>query len=65
MAGPKKLIDIKHPGPSSSPLLQLVAEDNWSMFGNHERLDVKKKLQEHPNKNPIDPKKLTTGSGGQ
>jgi hypothetical protein len=61
----KKLIDISHPGPSSSPAMQSVAEDNWSHFGDHERLDLKKKLVEHPHKNPIDPKtfKPQKGSG--
>lgn len=65
MAEPKKLVDLAHPGPSSSPLMQSLAEDNWSMFGKHERLDVMRKLKEHPNKNPLDPKTLKTKSGGQ
>ena len=61
----RKLIDLAHPGPSGSPIMQGLAEDNWSMFGKHERLDVKKKLVEHPGKNPIDPATLKTGAGGQ
>jgi hypothetical protein len=63
MAGPKKLIDIKNPGPSSSPLIQDIAKGCWSLFGDHERTDVKKKIAEQPRLNPVDPK--TGKSGGE
>jgi hypothetical protein len=58
-------IDINTPGPSSSPAMQLIAEDNWSYFGGHERLDIIKKLKEQPRLNPTNPKTFKTGEGGQ
>ena len=61
----KKLIDLANIKHSSSPLLHLVGQDNWSFYGDHERLDVKKKLKEQPRSNPIDPSLLKTKAGGQ
>lgn len=58
-------IDIHHPGPSSSPAMQLIAEDNWSYFGDHERLSIKKKLAEQPRLSPINPRNFKTHEGGQ
>jgi hypothetical protein len=63
MADEKKYIDIRNPGPSSSPGIQDIAKGCWSLFGNHERTDVAKKIAEQPRLNPVDPK--TGKSGGE
>lgn len=61
MGGPKKLVDLKHPGPSTAKGIQDIAEGCWSMFGKHEREDVKKKIAESPRLNPTDPKTMKSG----
>ena len=58
-------IDISTPGPSSSPAMQLIAEDNWSYFGGHERLNILQKLKDQPRMNPTNPKTFTSSEGGQ
>lgn len=62
---PGQFIEIQKPKHSTSPLMQMVGEDNWSHFGNHERKDLKKKVEEQPRLNPVDPIKLKTKAGGQ
>lgn len=59
------MVDLKDVFHSSSPLMQMNGEDNWSHYGDHERLDPLKKLKEQPRNNPIDPKNLKTKAGGQ
>lgn len=61
----KKLININKPGFSPSKTMQICHNADWSHFGDHERLDVKKKLAEQPRQNPIDPKTLETKQGGE
>lgn len=61
----KKLMDLANIKHSSSPMMQMVGQDNWSFYGDHERLDVKKKMKEQPRNNPVDPTKMKTGAGGQ
>lgn len=61
----KKLIDLSNVRHSSSPVINMVGQDNFSFYGGHERLDVNKKLKEQPRNNPVDPVKLKTGAGGQ
>ena len=61
----RKFIEIKKPTHSNSPLFQMLGEDNWSHLGDHVRVDVKKKLDEQPRNNPVDPVKVKTGAGGQ
>jgi hypothetical protein len=61
----KKLVDLTNVKHSSSPLFQMVGQDNWSHFGDHVRKDVKKKIEEQPRLNPVDPVKVKTGAGGQ
>lgn len=56
-------INITEPGPSSSPAMQLLANDCWSYFGNHERTNIKKKLAEQPRMNPTDPKTFKSKAG--
>lgn len=58
MAGPKKLVDISKPGPTTAKGIQDIAEGCWSMLGDHERKDVKKKILEQPRLNPVDPKTM-------
>lgn len=61
----KKLVDLRNIQHSASPLIHMVGQDNWSFYGDHERLDPKKKLAEQPRNHPIDPAKLETKAGGQ
>lgn len=61
MGEPKKLVDLKQPGPSTAKGIQDIALGCWSMFGDHERTDVKKKIAEQPRLNPVDPKTMKSG----
>lgn len=61
----RKNIEIQKPTHSNSQMFQMLGADNWSHFGDHVRIDVKKKLDEQPRNNPVDPVKMKTGAGGQ
>lgn len=56
---------LKHIRHSPSKMFQMIAEDNWSHLGDHERIDLKKKLKEQPRNNPVDPVRMKSGAGGQ
>lgn len=58
-------IDISKPGYTTSLAFKLLADDNWSYFGNHERLNPIEKLKEQPRMNPTNPTNFTSGGGGQ
>lgn len=52
---------LMQPGPSPSPMMQQMADADWSFFGNHERKDLTKKLAEQPRLKPIDPRSWLPG----
>jgi hypothetical protein len=56
-------VSLKKPGPTPSAGIQDIAVGCWSMFGDHERKDVMKKLKEQPRSNPVDLK--TEKSSGE
>jgi hypothetical protein len=56
---------LQRPGPTPSKAVQLMGDDCWSYFGNHERLDIMKKIKEQPRLNPTDPKTFKSKEGGQ
>ncbi len=58
-------ISIQQGGPTPSPALQLITNDCWSYFGDHERLNIMKKIREQPRLNPTDPKTFKSAGGGQ
>jgi hypothetical protein len=66
LSGAMKLgdwISLERGGPSSSKAMQLMVDDNWSFFGDHERRNKIKKLIEQPRLNPTNPKTFVPGDG--